>query len=175
MRMKTFLQKNLTGFFCVLSVGLVTIIYSACNSSDGPAVDSVDKVSPDWITLEVKFKQKTDGEMRDVAIRGIEKLLLDSISAMNPTLKPNFKISKNLFDDSLKYIFSVGKPMPLLLPPAPDGSIKAYSTAAKDTISNPPCLCRNGCGVCLMIKNVPSDTSYNPAFKSIESIEVLGQ
>jgi hypothetical protein len=173
--MKTFLQKNLTGFFCVLSILLVTIIYSACKSSDGPVVTSQDKVSPDWITLEVRFKQKTDGEMRDMAIRGIEKLLLDSISAINPTFKPHFKISKNLFDDSLKYIFSVGKPMPLPLPPPPDGSTKEYSTAAKDTISNPPCLCKNGCGVCLMIKGVSSDTSYNPAFRAIESIEVLGQ
>lgn len=172
--MKTFLQKNLMGFFCVLSILLGTII-AACNSSDGPVATSQDKVSPDWITLEVRFKQKTNGEMRDVAIRGIEKLLLDSISAMNPTFKPHFKISKNLFDDSLKYIFSVGKPMPLPPPPPPDGSIKADATAAKDTISNPPCLCKNGCGVCLMIKSVPSDTSYNPAFRAIESIEVLGQ
>jgi hypothetical protein len=171
MKTKSFSQMNLSKFFCVLSVVFITLIYSACNSSDTAATDSQNKVSPDWLTFQIKFKQKTDGEMRDLAIRGIEKLLYDSISLMRPTFSPNFRISKNLFEDSLTYFVSVGRRM--LLPPSA-GSTKNYAImSAKDTISNPPCTCANLCKPCLMVTSVGSDTLSGSPFRSIESITPL--
>jgi hypothetical protein len=135
----------------------VTILQFGCSSSN----DDGDKsATENWIAMDIKFKASTTDEMRDVSIKAIEKLVVDSLTAMRsgryPNFSPTIKISKNPFGDTLDYQFNV------------------QHTAPSDTISNPTCKCINQCGVCLIITNYvhnSSDTSGTPApYRNIEEI-----
>jgi hypothetical protein len=177
MKMKFFFPM----YFCCIIIFLFGIFQSGCNSPHSNSISDTKEFSDDWITLDVKFKPYTNGEVRDISVRALEQLLVDSIKVMReglyPNFSPSFKVSKDLFGDTLEYFLGVGKPLPM--PPPINTSGQNYNTVAtSDTISNPKCYCRNNCGVCLMmnsIANNPKDTSNNSPYKAIESITVLGQ
>ena len=158
MRRKTFPASTFTVALLWIAVFSAVVIFQfGCSGSndhpDQPATDN-------WIAMDIKFKAGTTDEMRDVSIKAIEKLVVDSLTAMRSGRYPNFspaiKISKNPFGDTLDYQFNV------------------QHTAPSDTISNPNCKCINQCGVCLIITNYvhnSSDTSESTApYRNIAEI-----
>lgn len=146
MRRKTFPALTFTGALLWIVVFFIgTIFLFGCSSRN----DHKDKsVTKNWIALNIKFKPNTTDEMRDISIKAIEKLVVDTIISMRngryPNFSPNITINKNPFGDTLDYQFNIQYGM------------------AVDTISNPTCKCRHDCGVCRIITNYvrnSSDTS----------------
>jgi len=157
MRRKIFPALSFTAALLWIAVFFtVAILQFGCSSRN----DHEDKaVTKNWIALNIKFKPNTTGEMRDVSIKAIEKLVVDTLISMRSGKHPNFSpkilISKTPFGDTLDYQFNI-------------------QYAAADTISNPTCKCINNCGVCLIIRNYvnnSSDTSDNAApYRNIADI-----
>lgn len=64
----------------------------------------------DWITMDITFKQNTDEEFREKAVRAIEKMW---IKAAAPSAKksakgyPNISVTKFPFSDTLKFRLSL--------------------------------------------------------------------
>lgn len=158
MRRKTFPALTFTAALLWIVVFVIgTIFQFGCSSRN----DQADKsATENWIAMDIKFKPNTTGEMRDVSIKAIEKLVVDTLISMRsgrfPNFSPSIMISKNPFGDTLNYQFDV-----------------KYGPAV-DTISNPSCKCINNCGVCLIIRNYvhnSSDTSGSTApYRNIEDI-----
>jgi len=172
------------------AVTLVTfaIFQTGCNDS-GKNKDNVENASlnkpdsgasNDWITIDIKFKANTDGEMRDMTIRAIEKLLVDSLKVLRsgryPNYSPSIKIAKSPFNDTLDYLLSVGNISPLLPPARPIPSTSTRRTLeAKDTISNPTCRCVDNCGICETLMNSTGDTTPINPYRNISTISFPGQ
>jgi hypothetical protein len=158
MRSKTFPTFSFSAALLWIAVFFtVTILQFGCSSQNDPADKSVTK---NWIDLNIKFKPNTTSEMRDVSIKAIEKLVVDTLitirSGKYPNFSPNIMIGKSPFGDTLDYNFTM------------------QYAAAGDTIGPPPCKCINNCGVCLIITKYvhnSSDTSDSAApYRNISAI-----
>jgi hypothetical protein len=149
MRRKSF---SPSGFFSVLLwitlFCTVTVFQTGCNNNETSRMGTDKPIPTNWVALNIKFKPNTTNEMRDLSIRTIEKLLIDSVKALrmgkHPNFSPTIAINKDPLGDSLDYGLSV-------------------PYVAKDTISNPTCRCVNNCGVCFVLHSFLKDTSQNAA------------
>src|SRR5262245_39285249 len=101
MRKRICLSKGfLTKLFLVLGVSFAIVnTQIGCNSRVSDSVAKLDTIKvQNWITLDVKFKPNTNGEMRDKSLRAIEKILVDSLKVLRagnfPDYSPEMTISR---------------------------------------------------------------------------------
>jgi len=183
MKKKVLLRPGVTcELFSIIAFMVFTILQIGCNGSTENKANEentspgkqTDEISSDWITLDIKFKPNTNGEIRDGAIRTIEKLLVDSVTTLRAGRYPNYypyiKIDKGIFYDTLHYLLRVGDfpSGPPLMPPP-------NSVSASDTANNPKCKCNINCGVCQQLRGLIGDTSSNNAtYRNISSISFPG-
>ncbi len=159
---------------CFISIFLMLILIQiGCtnpgkNSSTENA-NTLDKsdsnTSMNWVNVLITFKPNTTAEVRDMTIRAIEKLIMDSVYTMRkgnfPQFSPTFMISNNEIDGPLIY------------------GLKAVANAStappiKDTI----CTCAHNCGVCAMLLNnlgysPPSPNPVVPAISPFQNISTI--
>ena len=121
-----------------------------------------------WITLDIKFKTNTTADLRDLAIRTIEKVLIDSF--MTPTFPidssyvPIISISKSPTTDTLRYFLNVG-------PDSNSTKIQAFPPHAQETADRPACVCSTTCKLCTIIQGyLESPPPSHPEYKYIFSI-----
>ncbi len=162
---KSYPANSLFVLFGMALLLLVVLGEVACNQSP---TEKPREPARNWLTLAVTFKGNTTGEMRDMAIRSIEKLLMDSFMAPGPNggkyYAPIVSISKSPSTDSLLYDINVG-------PGSNSSNIQAMPGIYRDTTSKPPCLCVNRCGVCLMLNGLISNPPQgSPEYGHISSI-----
>jgi hypothetical protein len=130
--------------------------------------------SRNWITLEIKYKVSASPEIRDITMRSIEKLLIDSFMAHKEGAyyPPIITVSKSPLTDTLHYDINVGPGNNSAMVQSLSKSFPAWP--AKDTTAKPPCYCSAGCGVCEIIhtyvNNPPPDKSK---FIYIDSISFI--
>jgi hypothetical protein len=105
--------------------------------------------SVNWVDVLIKFNPNTTAEMRDMSIRAIEKLILDSVKVMRkgnfPNFSPTFMVSNNQIVEPLTYGF------------------KAVATASTaPPIKDTACTCARNCGVCVMLQNFLHSSPTGP-------------
>jgi hypothetical protein len=183
MRKKVFLMVSATGRLLCVTVCVVFIISQiGCNSStenkasekNTSGGNQAREFSNDWITLDIKFKSSTNGEMRDKSIRTIEKLLVDSVAVLRADKYPNYdpyiKIDKGVFYDTLHYLLRIGN-----FPSGPPLTSPATPVSVSDTANNPKCRCNVNCGVCRQLRSLIGDSSLiNSPYRNILSISFPG-
>jgi hypothetical protein len=133
--------------YVVLLLG-ISIFQMGCRGAndqskppEGPTSMTDTPAMKTWMALEIKFKPKTTGEMRDMTLRAIQKLVVDSILRPAKDLpqgySQTFLLSMNS-DDSLT-VGIMGKTPSNLL-----------SAAIQDTTK---CNCGRNCGVCILLRD----------------------
>ncbi len=136
---------------------------AACSPGDtGKPVDTF----RNWITVAIKFKTGTNGEMRDMTIRSVEKLLVDSFMAhTDPPIQnydPIITISWSPSIDTLHYDVNIG-------PGTNSVNVQSLPVAGKPT-KKPPCNCTVNCGVCSFLNDHVSNPGSSPEYANIASI-----
>ena len=99
-----------------------------------------------WVIMDIKFKANTNAETRDMAIRALESIIMDTIMVMSQHYSgffPVFTVSKGSVTDTLNYELLVN--FPSTRSPVNDSIILS--------VSPPPCRnpCRDMCGVCAKV------------------------
>jgi hypothetical protein len=61
------------------------------------------KHSHDWIILDITFRQNTDEEFRENAVRAIEKMWIKDAAPFSKNGYPNISVTKFPFSDTLKF------------------------------------------------------------------------
>jgi hypothetical protein len=136
-----------------LLFSLFTISLTDCNQKPGQlqtrsltAEQTDTSKLLDWITMDIKFKVNTNAESRDMAIRAVEGIIMDTIKIMAQQYSgffPVFTVSKGAVTDTLNYRLLVD--FPSTRSPLHDSIIRS--------VGPPPCTnpCRNMCGVCATV------------------------
>lgn len=178
MSQKLFSRQRVPHFFLwILVVAVFAVTLTGCpGTKKEPFKSSVESPMKDtaamneWVNLVITFKANTNAEMRDMAIRGIEGILMDTILVMRrtyETFSPVFTVSKNSVGDTLKY--QLGVNFPSTKTPTNDSSILS--------VGKPPCLdpCKNSCGVCAKVMNTVARTvdPWGPYINTITDPESI--
>jgi len=183
MRKKAILRLSITcKLFSIIAFMVFTIFQTGCNGSTENKANEgntspgkqADEISGDWISLDIKFKPNTNGEMRDESIRTIEKLLVDSVTVLRAGKYPNYypyiKIDKGVFYDTLHYLLRIGN-----FPSGPPLTSPPNTVSAPDTTNNPKCKCKVNCGVCQQLRDLIGDSSStNSPYRNISSLAFPG-
>jgi hypothetical protein len=147
MNRKPFSRTRLSSVMVWIAFALTySIVQSSCNDSKSSQVTVNSNCIPDslklknQVVLDVKFKSETPDEMKDLAIKSIEKLITDSAS----TATGKF----------LGYAPSITTTT--ITWNGPSQVNISYTIYSQDTINNSPCKdpCGSKCGVCFMLNTV---------------------
>jgi hypothetical protein len=144
---------------------LIAYILIACNPAD---TGNPKEPIRNWITLDIRFKLNTNAEMRDLAIRTVEKVLIDSFMVstfpIDSSYHPIISISKSPSTDTLRYFLNIG-------PDSNSSKIQTFPLPAQEPTDRPPCKCSTGCGVCNIIQGyIVNPPPGNPEYKYISSV-----
>lgn len=169
MRKNAFYPANSFAMFCGVALYLlIACSQVACNYP-------VKERAPirNWITLDIKYKANTTAELRDITLRSIEKLLVDSFTAQKSSnyynYPPIITISKSPSIDTLRYDINIG-------PSSNSTMVQSLSQhylalPLRDSTAKPPCYCSTNCGVCEILNNyMHNPPPDHPEFKYIDSI-----
>jgi hypothetical protein len=159
-------------------VVLFSTILAGCNNSNeqqGKVIEEVQSKTDVTgqrvlMALEIKFKPKVTGEMRDRTIRAITRLFSDSVKAAATISHQDIPLtfySISNADDSSTVGIVAKTPSGPNPPPPPPHSVSIF---IQDTTK---CNCTKGCGVCLMLvtfANTPTASADNSPYKFISEI-----
>jgi hypothetical protein len=161
---------------------LFSILLAGCNSNNEMQVkeDGAGLTKPEvsgqsvLMALEIKFKPKVTGEMRDRTIRAITTLFSDSVKAAADILHQDipltfYSISKSGDSSTVDLVAKTPSHQNPGAPNPPSLS-QSLSTYIQDTTK---CNCTKGCGVCFMLVTfgtTPTATADNSPYKFISEI-----
>jgi hypothetical protein len=156
---------SFSGLLRMIICFLIVYSLAGCKSDDK---DKPKEPIRNWITLDIRFKVNTTADLRDLTIRTIEKLLIDSFTMstfpMDSSYFPIISISKSPSTDTLRYFLNVG-------PDSNSTKIQSFPPHDQVPTNRPPCECANGCKVCIIIKgNFENPPPDHPEYKYIASI-----
>jgi hypothetical protein len=161
---------------------LFSILLTGCSNNNemqakGNGPDKVETEMPGQsvlMALEIKFKPKVTGEMRDRTIRAITTLFSDSVKAAADILHQDipltfYSILKSGDSSTVDLVAKTPSHHNPAAPPPPP-SYQTLSSYIQDTTK---CNCTKGCGVCLMLvtfANTPTASADNSPYKYISEI-----
>jgi len=132
-----------------------SIVQSGCNDSKSPQEQVKSNCIPDslhlknQVVLDVKFKSETPDNMKDLAIKSIEKLITDSASIATIGRFPRYapQITTTTISWNGPSLVNI-----------------TYTIYSQDTILNSPCKdpCGSKCGVCFMVNTISRNNPQGP-------------
>jgi hypothetical protein len=165
------MKKNMVpatnSFFVLMGLVYYFLIAFSLVGCNSPEKDKPKEPVRNWITLDVQFKVNTAADLRDLAMRTIEKILIDSFIAhkdpTNQIYTPIISISKSPTTDTLQYFLNVG-------PDSNSSRIQSFPPHPQEPTDRPTCKCAD-CKICSIIQgyleNPPPD---HPEYKYILSV-----
>lgn len=161
-----------------LAAIVLTMLSTACNNAGSPnsgishSTDSGVSLRPSsWVTVNIKFQPNTGEEQRDMSIKTIQRMLLNSVTPLMREYKnyyPSMKVTTTPFTDTLQCWISI---------------INTYGTGTSPMVYSlstgpgeptcPQCPTTNPCRICDSLLRYDGNLTYGISKITIVNTDTL--